>query len=52
MRKSLSHMQEIVFWSSGIMDYMLFTFENRVPLTRYAGVSGVATFITTDEQFQ
>ena len=33
----------------GIMDCMLFTFENRVLLMRKGGVSGVASFITTDE---
>jgi len=31
---------------------MLFTFENRVPLVRYWGVSGVASFITIDEHLQ
>ena len=31
---------------------MLFTFENGVPLMRRRGVSGVASFITTDEQLQ
>jgi len=42
-----------LFWSSGIMDCMLFTFENRIPLMRYlGGVSGVASFITADEQLQ
>jgi len=34
-----------------IMDCMLFTFEKRVPLA-LGGVSGVASFITTNEQFQ
>ena len=36
----------IFFWSSGIMDCMLFTIENNVPLI------GAASFIITDEQFQ
>ena len=31
---------------------MLFTFENEVPLNALGGVSGVALFITTDEQLQ
>jgi len=34
--------------SSGVMDSMLFTFENRVRSCS-RGVSGVASFITTDE---
>jgi len=29
---------------------MLLTFENRVPIMRYEGAGGVASFITTDEQ--
>ena len=45
----LHHCVVIFVWSSGNMGCtcMLFSFENRVPL---GGVSGVAPFITTDEQ--
>ena len=42
----------ILFWSSIIIECLLFTFENRVPIMREGGVSGVASFITTDEQLQ
>jgi len=42
----------IFFWSSGIMGFMLFTFENRFPLYAQGGWCGGASFITIDEQFQ
>jgi len=42
---------DIFFWSSKTMDYMLLLFQNRArPCAR--GVSGVASFITTDAQLQ
>jgi len=40
----------IFFWSSGIMDCMLFTFQNMSSAHALSGVSGVASFITTYEQ--
>jgi len=49
-RPVLHHCVVIFFWSSGTID-CLFTFENGVSLA-LGGVSGVASFITTDEQFQ
>ena len=47
----LHHGVVIRFWSSGIMDFMLFTFKysSSYPL---GGVSGVAYFINTDKQLQ
>jgi len=47
-RPVLHHCVVIFFRSSGVMDSMLFTFENRVRSCS-RGVSGVASFITTDE---
>jgi len=41
----------IYFWSGGIIDCMLFTFE--IEFRSWArGVRGVASFITTDKQLQ
>ena len=53
-RPVLHHCVVIFFWSSGIMECtcMLFTFGNGVLLHALGGVSGVASFITTDEQLQ
>jgi len=51
-RSVLHHCVVIFFWSLGIMDCMVITFENRVPVMRLGeggGVSGVASFITADE---
>jgi len=51
----LHHCVAIFFWSSGIMGCtcVLLTFENGVPLMNaLGGVSGVASFITTDEKLQ
>jgi len=52
-RPVLHHCVVIFFWSSGIMEctFMLFTFENG-DLLALGGISGVASFITTDEQLQ
>jgi len=51
-RPVLHHCLVIFFWSSGIMECtgMLYTFVNGVHAL--GGVSGVASFITTDEQHQ
>jgi len=43
--------QEKMAWFSRIMDGMLFTFENKVPLMQN-GASGVAFYISIDEQLQ
>jgi len=42
---------EIVFYHFGTMDYMSFTFKNRVQLKRW-GVIRVVFFISSDEQLQ
>jgi len=43
----------IFFWSLGISDCMLFTFENIYSSAHaIGGISGVASFIATDEQLQ
>jgi len=47
----LHHCVDIFFWSSGIMDCMLLTF-GKSSAHALLGVSGVASFITTDEQLQ
>jgi len=53
-RPVLHHLVVIFFRFSGIMKCtcMLFTFENGSSAHALGGVSGVASFITTDEQLQ
>jgi len=50
-RTVIYHCVVIFFWSSRIIDWMLFILENRVPLMNaLGGVSSVASFITMDGQ--
>ena len=42
----------IIFWSSEIIDCMLFTFENKSSTYALGGISGVASLIIIDEQLQ
>ena len=42
----------IIFWSSEIIDGMLFTFENKSSTYALGVISGVASLITIDEQLQ
>jgi len=48
----LHHCDIIFFWSSMIMNCMLFIFENKSSAHALGGVSGVASFINIDKKLQ
>ena len=51
-RPVLHHCVFIFFWSSAIIECMLFTFDNKSPARALGGVGGVASFIIIDGQIQ